>query len=128
LQHWVYQSIKTIQTESFKKEILSLLDETIENVEGNYLDKSTSLFETLAGLSAAEASIPVGNTSATLTAQPKHTAFYLDVILKVLRDPDFPEADWGEICRTVKQVTLEEWQSSQPRIGSPKMRSAGSSR
>jgi hypothetical protein len=51
-------------------------------VRGIYLDKGTSMFETLAGISAEEATIPVGGKCATLDAQVKHVAFYLDVLDK----------------------------------------------
>lgn len=70
----------SIQSEHFTKALIVLLDETFENVHGYYLDKNTSLFETLASLTADEASIPVGGKCATLAAQVKHIAVYLDVI------------------------------------------------
>lgn len=108
--------MSTIQTEHFTKALFLLLDETFENVQGIYLDRNTSLFETLADISAEEASIPVGGQCATLAAQVKHTAFYLDVIEKSVRDPDFPRVDWGEIWRTVNQVSPEEWQSIQTEL------------
>ena len=86
-----------------------LLDETFDNVRGIYLDRGTSLFETLAEISAEEASIPIGGKCATLAAQVKHIAFYLEVVDKSVRDPDFPRVDWGEIWRTVRAVTPQEW-------------------
>ena len=49
-----------IQTDHFTKALYALLDETFDNVHGYFLDKGTSLFETLAAISAAEASGPVG--------------------------------------------------------------------
>ena len=55
-----------IQTEHFTSAICTLLDETFDNVQGIYLDKGTSLFETLATISAEEASLPVGGKCATL--------------------------------------------------------------
>lgn len=58
----------------------ALLDETFDNVHGFFLDKGTSMFETLAAISAEEASIPVGGKCPTLAAQVKHVAFYLDVL------------------------------------------------
>jgi hypothetical protein len=67
----------TIKREDFEKAVVTLLDETFDSVKGYYLDGGTSLFETLAGISAAEASIPVGGKCATLAAQVKHVAFYL---------------------------------------------------
>jgi hypothetical protein len=108
--------MSSIQSEHFTKTLLELLDETFDNVHGYYLDKNTSLFETLASITADEASIPVGGKCATLAAQVKHVAFYLNVIAKSSRDPNFPKADWGEVWRTVNRVTPEEWQSIQDEL------------
>jgi hypothetical protein len=88
----------------------------MDNVRGYFLDGGTSLFETLATISAEEASIPVGGKCATLAAQVKHVAFYLDVVDKSVRDPNFPRADWGEIWRTVSAVTPDEWQAFQDEL------------
>ncbi|MEZ4664470.1 MAG: hypothetical protein R2911_43615 [Caldilineaceae bacterium] len=68
-----------ISTEHYTNVIGYALKETFESVHGVYLDKGTSLFETLADISAAEASIPVGGKCATIAAQVEHTRFYLDV-------------------------------------------------
>ncbi len=108
--------MSSIDTNHFTKAVLELLDETFDNVQGYYLDKDTSLFQTLASISADEASTPVGGKCATLAAQVKHVAFYLDVIEKSIYDPDFPKADWDEIWRTVSRVTPEEWQSLQDEL------------
>ena len=108
--------MSSIQSEHFTKALFMLLDETFDNVHGFYLDKNTSLFETLAGITADEASIPVGGKCATLAAQVKHVAFYLDVVEKSVRDPNYSKADWGEIWRTVNEVTPEEWQSIQSEL------------
>lgn len=105
--------MNTIDNRHFTSALMTLLDETFDNVHGYYLDRGTSLFETLAGITAAEASIPVGGRCATLAAQVKHTAFYLDVIEASIRDPNYPRADWGEIWRTVHAVTLDEWAAIQ---------------
>lgn len=86
-----------------------VLEETFLDVKGIYLDRKTSLFETLADITAAEASIPVGGKCATLAAQVKHVAFYLDFTDASVRDPSLPPADWGEIWRTVSAVTPDEW-------------------
>jgi hypothetical protein len=103
--------MNTIQSEHFTKALYELLDETFDNVHGHYLDKGTSLFETLATISAAEASIPVGGQCATLAAQVKHTAFYLDVVDRSVRSGNYGKSDWGEIWRTVSSVTPEEWEA-----------------
>ena len=105
--------MSTIQSEHFTKACLIMLEETFDNVVGIYLDKGTSLFETLAGISAEEASIPVGGKCATLAAQVKHVAFYLDVTEKSARDPNYPQADWAEIWNNVNVVDETEWQAIQ---------------
>lgn len=103
--------MSTMQTGHFTNALLGLLDETFDSVKGYYLDRGTSLFETLAGISAAEASIPVGGQCATLAAQVKHIAFYLDVLEKSIREGRFSRVDWGEIWRTVSSVTPDEWET-----------------
>ena len=98
-----------IQTEHFTKALYVLLDETFDHVQGYFLDKGTSLFETLATISAEEASIPVGGKCATLAAQVKHVAFYLDVVEKSVRTQQNERQDWGKIWRETSAVTPEEW-------------------
>ena len=108
--------MSTIESEHFIKSLKDLLDETFDHVQGYYLDKNTSLFETLAGVTASEASIPVGGKCATLAAQVKHVAFYLDVVDRSVRDPSNQGADWGEIWRTVSVVSPDEWQAIQAEL------------
>ena len=103
--------MSTINSQHFTEALLALLDETFDNVRGYYLDKGTSLFETLATITAAEASVPVGGKCATLAAQVKHVAFYLDVLEKSVREGQFTRVDWGEIWRTVGSVTPDEWET-----------------
>jgi len=98
-----------IQVDHFKSAIFLLLDETFDSVHGIFLDKGTSMFETLSTFSAEEASIPVGGKCATLAAQVKHTAFYLDVLEKAVRTQQFERVDWGQIWRETSAVTPEEW-------------------
>ena len=99
-----------ISTDHFTAAIFALFDETFDNVQGIYLDKGTSLFETLATISAAQASIPVGGKCATLAAQVKHIAFYLDVLEKAMRSGQFESNDWGKIWRETSAVTPAEWE------------------
>src|SRR5579859_3016443 len=61
-------------------ELMAILDETFESHHGIYLDKGTSLFETLATIDATQASIPVGSKCASLAAQVAHIIVYLEVI------------------------------------------------
>ena len=105
-----------IQSEHFTKVLFALLDETFDTIHGFYLDRNASMFATLANITADEASIPVGGKCGTLATQVKHVAFHLDYIEKYFRDPNPPQADWGEIWRTVNLVTTEEWQSIQSEL------------
>lgn len=100
-----------IQAEHFSTALYGLLDETFDNVHGYFLDKGTSMFETLATVSAEEASVPVGGKCATLAAQVKHVAFYLDVLEKSVRTQQFERQDWGKIWRETRAVTPEEWEA-----------------
>jgi hypothetical protein len=100
-----------IQTEHFTGALYGLLDETFDNVHGYYLDKGTSMFETLATISAEEASVPVGGKCGTLAAQVKHVAFYLDVLENAVRTRKFEPQEWAKIWRETSSVTPEEWES-----------------
>jgi hypothetical protein len=98
-----------IEAQHFTNTLFTLLDETFDNVHGYFLDKGTSMFETLATVSAEEASIPVGGKCATLAAQVKHVAFYLDVLEHSVRTQQYERQDWGKIWRETSAVTPEEW-------------------
>lgn len=108
--------MSTIQSENFTKVLFELLDETFDNIHGFYLDRNASMFETLANITADEASIPVGGKCGTLAAQVRHVAFHLDYIEKYFGDLNPPQADWGEIWRTVTRVTPQEWRSIQSEL------------
>lgn len=105
-----------INSTLFKNALYLLLDETFNGVHGIYLDEGISLFETLATISAEKASIPVGNKCATLAAQVKHTAFYLDVLEKAVRSQQFEPVDWDKIWRETTAVSPAEWQQIQDEL------------
>jgi hypothetical protein len=92
--------------------INSLLDETFTSVQGIYLDKGTSLFETLERITPEQASTPVSDRCASIAAQVKHVNFYLEVLERYLFDNANERADWGEVWRTTRSVSPEEWQAS----------------
>jgi hypothetical protein len=99
-----------------KKEILDVFTETFESVQGIYLDRQTSLFETLETITAAEASRPVSSTCASIAAQVEHVRFYIDHLSAYMRGENPGKADWGEIWRTIEAVTPEEWEASKARL------------
>lgn len=100
---------QTIATQHFTSQLFDLLDEVFVTHHGIFLDKNNSLFETLAPITAAQASIPVGGKCASLAAQVKHVSFYLDVLEGYIVGNPPKNVDWGEIWRTVEKVTPEEW-------------------
>jgi L-rhamnose mutarotase len=92
------------------QEIMDILDETFEHHHGIFLDKGTSLFETLEQIDYHQASIPVGGKCASLAAQVAHVTFYLEVLERYFVAGDTSKADWGAIWRMVEKVTPEEWE------------------
>ena len=97
-------------TQDFTNNLFQLMEETFEaKHHGIYLDRGTSLFETLETVSADEASIPVGGKCASLAAQVAHVAFYIDSWERYALQGDNSPRDWGYIWRTVEKVTSEEW-------------------
>jgi len=106
----------TIAQQTFTNELFAILDETFENHHGIYLDKGTSLFETLASINATEASRPVGGKCASLAAQLTHVIFYMEVLEGHLSANPPEHVDWGEIWRTVEAVTSDEWAALQQKL------------
>lgn len=100
-----------IPVERVRSHILDLLDETFEHHHGIYLDKGTSVFETLAPVTAEEASRPASDRSACVAAHVKHAAFYLRVLQKAIRKEELGAIDWKEIWQNTRSVTPAEWDS-----------------
>ena len=88
--------------------LFDLLDETFENVHGIYLDKGTSLCETLADITAEEASRATSGRCATLAAQVNHARYYLDVLDGYMRQALSERPDWQGSWQ-VGVVTAGEW-------------------
>ncbi len=104
-----------IPVKRFKKALFACLDETFSNVRGIYLDKGTTLFETLEGVSAEEASRAISTHSATIAAQVEHIRFYLDVLDDYMRTGEDKTNNWREIWETVRERGCrEEYGRSDP--------------
>jgi hypothetical protein len=105
-----------IPVKRFKKALLACLDETFSTVHGIYLDKDTTLYETLDGVSAEEASRAASPNSASIAAQVEHVRFYLDVLDEYMRTGEEKTHNWREIWETVREVTPEEWEDMKARL------------
>ena len=88
------------------------LTETFESVFGIYLDKGDSLFESLAQISAADASAPMGDC-ATIAAHVAHIDYYLRVLEDRMFGRDVSWVNWDEIWRTVGAVDEADWAALQ---------------
>ena len=106
---------RQIELDRFTQELSALLEETFERVRGIYLDRGTSLFETLATISAEEASRPVSATCASIAAQVEHVRFYLEVLERYLRGETVGKVDWQASWR-LTTVTPEEWDALKGRL------------
>ena len=85
-----------------------VLVETFESVMGAYLDKGTSLFETLAQISAQQASQPMGNC-ATIAAHVEHVRYYLQVLEDRMFGKDLSTVTWEQVWAEVNSVDAAEW-------------------
>ena len=105
-----------IDQELITQNLFDILDEAFVTHHGVFLDRGTSLFETLETITAAEASIPVGGKCATLAAQVAHVNFYLEVVEDYILNKERDNVDWGEIWRRVNKVSTEEWTAYQDQL------------
>jgi hypothetical protein len=105
-----------IDQEFITQNLFDILDEAFVTHHGVFLDRGTSLFETLETITAAEASIPVGGKCATLAAQVAHVNFYLEVVEDYILNKERDNVDWGEIWRRVNKVSTEEWTAYQDQL------------
>jgi uncharacterized damage-inducible protein DinB len=103
----------TVDTQRFLLELRQLFEETCTQHHGLYLDKGTSLFETLESIPAEKASIPMGRGGASIAAHVAHVTFYLDVLERYLLTRDTTPADWRAIWSTVEQVDAGAWRDLQ---------------
>ena len=97
-----------ISHDLFSKTFFTLLQETFEKVEGIYLDKGTSLLETVAAITAAEASRPIAPNGTTIAGHVDHIRFYLRVLNDYMDGNWHQNLDWKQSWLTAK-VTESEW-------------------
>jgi hypothetical protein len=108
----------TIAVVDFRTAVTDLTRETFEQVDGYYLDKGTSLYETLAGVTAEKASKSASDRVASLAAQVDHLGYYIEVLLAHLRAGGHDtslKADWDAAWQRTT-VTEEEWGALQARL------------
>ena len=104
--------VEQILKDHFLHAFLSLMQETFESGKAGYLNRGTSIFETLATITAEEASRPISSRCATIAAHVEHMTVALNFSLHLFRGEHL-EVDWKEIWQTVDEVSEEEWRASQ---------------
>lgn len=99
-----------LSNQQFGKELLEQLDDTFEQVKGIYLDRGTSLLETLSTLNASEASKPLTNHGASITGHVAHIRFYLNVLTKYMAGERDQKPDWTQswLVREVNESKATE--------------------
>jgi hypothetical protein len=98
----------TIPVDAFRKALLYMLDETFENVHGAYLDPGDSLFTTLEGITAEQASVPIIGAGNSIASQVSHVIFYFDVGFEYMQGRNPGPQDWAKSWELVS-VSEEEW-------------------
>lgn len=94
----------------------TLLEETFERHHGIYTNRGTSLLETLADVTAEEASRPLAGDSGTLAAQVEHTAFYLEVLLRAMAGETVENVDWEAIWAQERTADAAQWDAAKARL------------
>ena len=106
-----------IPLERLKPTLLQFIDETFSHVQGMYLDKGTTLYETLETVTAEEASRSAAPKTATIAAQVEHVRFYLDVLNEIITTQNYEKKyNWRDIWETVREVTPEQWEDVKRRL------------
>jgi hypothetical protein len=102
----IMSTVTAIAVKDFREAFFILLDEifTGGGDQDFVLDSGTSLVETLRGISAEEASIPVSARTASLAAEVNHILVYLDAILTPGTTVDW-DASWNDVT----SVDEEDW-------------------
>ena len=103
---------KQITNSQVTRELLSHLEETFVQVKGIYLDRGTSLLETLATLSAAEASKSLTKSGTTIAGHAAHVRLYLKVMIDYMAGQKNQSLDWKQSW-LVKTVDEAQWRQLQ---------------
>jgi hypothetical protein len=96
-------------TAQHQKEALQFLEETFQTHHGIYIDKGTTLLDTLADVTAEEASQRASDRTASIGAHVRHITFYLEVMQPLLRGEKFAKVNWREIWETDRPMNSDEW-------------------
>lgn len=107
--------MKTEKDKMITDEILLLFEETFKKVEGFYLDKGTSIFESINELKSVEASEKIDGSNETIAGHIYHVIFYIIVLQEYITDVRTGKTDWSKSW-VVSEVTNNEWQDLKEKL------------
>ena len=97
-------------TGKHREDVLHFLEETFgSRHHGIFIDKGTSLLQTVDAVTAAEASLRASDRTASIAAHVRHVIFYATVLQTLLRGGQVGRLDWREIWENDRPVTAAEW-------------------
>lgn len=105
-----------VALEKARGEVLEFLGETFDRVRGIYLDRGTSFFETLADVTASEASKRASPGTASVAAHVRHCIYYLEVLQRSLKGEPLGTLDWRSIWTNDRPVDEGEWNGLRERL------------
>ena len=105
----------SVSNELITKQIFAFLHETFGNVNGIYLDRGTSLTETLAAISAVTASRPGTEGGTSIAGHVDHIRFYLRVMNDYMDGKTIEKLDWKQSWLR-HTVTEAEWDELRQQI------------
>ena len=98
----------TVTNDMVSEQMLSFLQETFERVFGIYLDKGTSLLETLESFSAARASTPTHPGGPSIAGHVGHVCFYIRILRDYMSGVKHKGLDWNQSWH-LSAVSDSEW-------------------
>ena len=102
--------IEQTLAEKQQKVAIQFLEETFGGRHhGIYVDKGTSLLETLEPMTAEEASSRASDRTGSIAAHVRHVVFYTDLLVRSIRGEELGTVNWREIWENDRPVTPDQW-------------------
>lgn len=95
-----------------KESTKTALTEAFDKVIGMYLDKGDSLWETLDGVTAEQASIPIAPGGNSIASQVAHMTYYFDIMAIYMRGKEPEEKNWDAAWQII-EVNEDDWNDLQ---------------
>jgi hypothetical protein len=104
-----------VSGEIVKKQLLEMLEETFERGHGIFLDRGTSLFETIEAINFEKASRHFHGIPETIAAHVNHLVFYTVVLKEYISGTRTGPADWASSWK-LTEVDEAGWNALKDRL------------